>query len=61
MRPVVNYLREVKVELAKVTWPKRQEVVKLTLIVFVISALVAAYVGGLDFIFTKVLGLVVSK
>lgn len=48
-------------ELGKVTWPKREETVKLTLIVLLISTIVGLYVGGLDFIFTKLLALVVTK
>lgn len=56
-----NYLTEVKVELSKVTWPKRDEVVRLTLIVFIISAIVAGYVGGLDYLLTKLLELVLIR
>jgi preprotein translocase subunit SecE len=58
---VINYLKEVKLELSKVTWPKKDQVIKLTLIVFVISGIVAIYVGGLDFVFTKVLELIVKR
>jgi len=58
---VINYLKEVKLELSKVTWPKKNQVIKLTLIVFVISAIVAIYVGGLDFIFTKALEFIVKR
>jgi preprotein translocase subunit SecE len=58
---LINYFREVKIELSKVTWPKRNEVIKLTLIVFIISAIVAAYVGGLDLVFTKLLEFLVSR
>jgi len=58
---VINYLKEVKLELSKVTWPKKDQVIKLTLIVFVISGIVAIYVGGLDFIFTKILALIVNR
>jgi preprotein translocase subunit SecE len=58
---LINYLREVKLELSKVTWPKREQVIKLTLIVFAISAIVATYVGGLDLVFTKLLEFLVSK
>jgi len=61
VRKVLDYFSEVKGELRKVTWPKRQEVIRLTLVVFIISAIVAAYVGGLDYLFTKTLTLVVSK
>ena len=61
MRQIITYLSDVRLELTKVTWPKREDVVKLTLIVFIISGIVAAYVGGLDFIMTKTLELLVTK
>lgn len=61
MKPVLNYFSEVRLELSKVTWPKKDDVIKLTLIVFIISAIVAAYVGALDLGFTKLLGFILSK
>ena len=61
MKTVTNYIQEVRLELTKVIWPKREEVIKLTLIVFLISIIVAAYVGGLDFTFTKLLELLITK
>lgn len=50
----VQFIQEVLAELKKVTWPTRQETVKLTGLVIVISALVGVYVGGLDFLFTNI-------
>lgn len=61
MGTVLNYFREVRLELSKVTWPKREQVVKLTLIVFIISAIVASYVGGLDLAFTKFVSILITK
>ena len=61
MGAVLNYFREVRLELSKVTWPKREQVVKLTLIVFIISAIVAGYVGGLDLAFTKFVSILITK
>ena len=55
MKKVKKYIGEVLVELKKVTWPKRDEVIKLTLIVLFISGIIAAYVGILDLGFTKLL------
>lgn len=55
MRAAINYLKEVRVELSKVIWPKRQEVTKLSLIVVVISLIVSAYVGILDYLFVQVI------
>ena len=61
MKTITSYLAEVRAELIKVVWPKREQVVKLTLIVLVISAIVGAYLGGLDFAFTKLLELVITR
>jgi len=61
MKQIFNFFSEVKIELSKVTWPKRDEVIKLTLIVFAVSAIIGAYVGGLDYLFTKLLALIVTK
>jgi preprotein translocase subunit SecE len=60
MKTVVTYLKDVKLELSKVVWPKKDEVIKLTLIVFLISGILGIYVGALDFIFTKLLELFVT-
>jgi len=61
MKAVINFFGEVKLELSRVTWPSRNEVIKLTLTVFLISGIIAAYVGGLDYLFTTVLAKVVTK
>ena len=61
MKKILGYLSEVKLELTKVTWPKRRDVIKLTLIVLAISAIVGLFSGSLDFIFTKMLSVFVVK
>jgi preprotein translocase subunit SecE len=61
VRTVINYLNEVKIELSKVIWPKKEEVVKLTLVVIIVSSVVAAYLGLLDYGLTKLLELLVNK
>ncbi|MCL4390331.1 MAG: preprotein translocase subunit SecE [Patescibacteria group bacterium] len=58
--PVV-FFQEVKAELSKVIWPKRPELIKLTAVVIGVSALVAAYLGGLDYIFSKGIELLLKK
>lgn len=61
MKAVVKYLSEVKLELFKVVWPKKEEVIKLTLVVFIISGIVGAYVGVLDLAFTKFLEIIIAR
>jgi preprotein translocase SecE subunit len=52
---VIDYIKGVRSELEKVEWPKRSEVIRLTLVVFSISGIIAAYVGAMDFALTKLL------
>jgi len=60
MSTPVQFFEETRAELQKVTWPVRQEVVRLTLVVITISVLVGLFIGGLDFVFTKVLQMIVK-
>jgi len=56
MTTPTGFLRETRDELKKVTWPTRQEVVRLTMVVIVVSLVVGLFLGALDFSFTKLLG-----
>ena len=47
--------------MTKVVWPKRDDVVRLTFVVIIISLIVGVYVGALDFALTKALEFVVSR
>jgi len=57
----ITFLREVKSELLRVTWPKREEVVKLTFIVIAVSIALGLYVGGLDLVLTKLTDLLIAR
>ena len=55
----VKFLRETYDELIKVVWPTKNEVIRLTGVVISISVIVGLYIGGLDYIFTKITGLLI--
>ncbi len=59
--PITKFLVEVYHETLKVTWPTRQEVVKWLIVVIAVSLAMAAYVGVIDFFFTKILEYVVTR
>jgi preprotein translocase subunit SecE len=44
-----RYLKESREELKKVTWPSKQEITKYSLIVIVLSIVIATFFGGLDY------------
>lgn len=51
----VSYIKEVSSELRKVTWPSREQTINMTIIVVVISMVVALYLTGVDFILNKLI------
>ena len=58
MKRLRRYFDEVWSELRKVSWPTREQVRNLTVLVFAISFVVGAYITVLDQIFQGLLGLV---
>lgn len=55
-----TYLQETINELKLVQWPSREITIRLTLTVIAVSAIMAVYVGGLDFGFTNLLKLLLK-
>jgi preprotein translocase subunit SecE len=53
VKSTLDFLSSVKLELSKVIWPKRHDVIKLTIVILLISGVVAIYLGSLDFALTK--------
>ena len=52
-----RFLREVRAEMEKVTWPGRQEVQAATLVIIALVLLLAVFIGAVDFIVSRLLGL----
>jgi len=61
MKTVFNFFNEVKLELEKVTWPKRNTVVNYLGLVIAVSAVVATFIGIVDFGLTKGLEYFIQK
>jgi len=53
MSKITEYLKETKTELKHVIWPSRRQTLYYTLIVIVLSVVVAYYLGFFDSIFEK--------
>lgn len=51
----VNFLKEVKVELSKVSWSTRQELIGSTSVVIIITALLALFIGIVDLVLSNIL------
>ena len=60
MTRIRRYFDEVWSELRKVTWPTREQVRNLTVLVFAISLVVGIYITILDAFFQNVIALLVG-
>jgi preprotein translocase subunit SecE len=49
---ISRYLREVWMELGRVEWPSRRELVSMTLVVLVVLLITAVYLGIFDYVYT---------
>jgi preprotein translocase SecE subunit len=49
---LVRFVQECWSELQKVTWPERETIVRLTVVVIAVSAIIAVYILGTDQVFT---------
>lgn len=58
---VFDFLREVRVELSKVVWPSRQQTIKLTTIVIIVTIAVGFFIGGVDFLLQRLTSLLLLR
>lgn len=48
---IKNYFVSAYHEISKVVWPTREEIIRYTILVIILSIIVAAFLGGLDYMF----------
>jgi preprotein translocase subunit SecE len=52
-RGIAKFMHDVRVEMGKVTWPTRQDLVQSTIVVLVAVAIAAAFTGVADLVFSQ--------
>jgi preprotein translocase subunit SecE len=57
---IVKYLKEVRAEIRKVTWPSRQEVLRLSAIVIVVLVVMSAFMAIIDYAFSWLMRLIIG-
>ena len=61
VQQAVKYLKEVRTETRKVTFPKRKDTVATTVAVIVVVIIIGLYLGIVDFILSKLVGAVLGS
>jgi preprotein translocase SecE subunit len=60
MNALTSYLRGVRSELTHVVWPSQRRAITDVIAVILISAVTAAIIAGLDYVFTSIVTYIVS-
>lgn len=60
MNSIINYLKSVRSELTHVVWPTKKATINHTILVIVISTIVAIFLFQLDSLFAKLLDLFIK-
>lgn len=58
-KKIQKYFKEVLAEIRKTSWPKQEDSKNMTILVIVVVLLLALYLGGVDFLLQKIMGLFV--
>jgi len=59
LKTFIEFLKDVRGELKKVTWPSKSEVTNSTIVVIVCTIIIGVYLWLCDFLFSKILGLII--
>ncbi len=61
MNKAISFLRESYFELKKSVWLSRAQMIQSTIFVFIVVAIIAIYISGIDFILSSVLSKIVGS
>ena len=57
MQKIIKFLKEVQEIFQTITWPKKDALIQMTIVVISISIVISLILGGFDYLFTESIGL----
>lgn len=61
MEKPYHFLHEVREELNKVVWPTREQTIRYTVLVIIVTVAVGLILGGLDYVLTLFTSLLINR
>ncbi|OGF52635.1 MAG: preprotein translocase subunit SecE [Candidatus Firestonebacteria bacterium GWA2_43_8] len=58
-KKINEFIKEVRVEMTKVSWPSREEIIGSTVVVVSVVAILSAFTGIADVLISKILELII--
>ena len=55
------FFKDVKLEMAKVSWPTKNELMGSTIIVLVSLAILSAFIGACDLVLSKIVNIIMAR
>ena len=59
-KKIIQFLKEVKFELKKVTWPNRKEVINSTIVVIIATAIITIFLYLVDVGLSRLVGIIIK-
>jgi preprotein translocase subunit SecE len=60
LQKIQAFFQEVSVELKKVSWPTRRQTMSATMVVIVVSTIVAFFLGIVDVVLARIVGAIMK-
>ena len=57
---IIQFFQEAKVELKKVNWPTRKELIDSTKVVLISSILLIIFIGAIDYVLSRVINILLG-
>jgi preprotein translocase SecE subunit len=61
MKSLISYLKNVRGEFQHIVWPKPRVALAHTLLIILISAVIAVFIGLLDYALTSIVGFLIAQ
>ncbi len=56
-----NFLKDIKIEMSKVSWPTKDELIGSTVIVLVSLGILSAFIGVCDLVLSKIINVIMAR
>lgn len=47
--------------MSKVTWPTREQTIKMSFLVIIVSVVIGVFIGGLDYLLSTLVGVILTR
>ena len=61
MKKLSNFFKEIKIEMTKVAWPNKDELIGSTVIVLVSLAILSGFIGVCDLVLSKIINVIMAR